>query len=172
MGPNLIEIQNTFLPSAFVQCVRTVCFTLVVQMYGARDRCSGENFSSGNDWLHGSARSERKVMQPPRFELGSNAWKAFVITTKLRKLRHSAWEITLEGTVCTMAGTRTNIYALWKKTIGAQKHHRLPTYVPGARVSRDNVADYFMWRSCFSCLRKLTNSKVVYWLYERSKEPS
>ena len=31
-----------------------------------------------------------------------------------------------------------------KKTIGAQKHHRLPTYVPGARVSRDNVADYFM----------------------------
>ena len=25
------------------------------------------------------------MLQPPRFELGSNAWKAFVITTKLRK---------------------------------------------------------------------------------------
>ena len=111
MGPNLIEIQNTFLPSAFVQFVRTVCFTLVVQMERGTD-VREKIFQAGMiDGMAPLAR-ERKVMQPPRFELGSNAWKAFVITTKLRKLRHSAWEITLEGTVCTMAGTRTNIYAL------------------------------------------------------------
>ena len=48
--------------------------------------------------------NRKKKMQPPRFELGSNAWKAFVITTKLRKLRHSAWKITIIGMAYVMVG--------------------------------------------------------------------
>ena len=60
-------------------------------------------------------------MQPPRFELGSNAWKAFVITTKLRKLRHAAWKITFKGTVYTIPWLpRKYIYAFEiNKTIRA-----------------------------------------------------
>ena len=53
--------------------------------------------------------NRKKMMQPPRFELGSNAWKAFVITTKLRKLRHAAWKITFKGTVYIMAAKETYI---------------------------------------------------------------
>ena len=69
-------------------------------------------------------------------------------------------------------GRHKDKYTLCEKTIGAQKHHRLPTYVPGARVSQTMLRI----TSCDGVVslsfeaHEFEGSLLT--VYERSKEPS